>query len=42
MPAYRNCMWTGIDKTQEAKREERDESGNVKTDLAARVLLFSF
>lgn len=42
MPAYRNCMWTGTDKTQEVKEEERDESGNVKTDLAARVLLFSF
>lgn len=35
-------MWTGTDETQEVKREEEDEAGDVNTDQVLRALVFSF
>lgn len=35
-------MWTGMEKTQEVKAEEGDESGDINTNQAVRVLCFFF
>lgn len=43
MTSYGTSMQTGMDKTQEVKGKEEDESGDVNTDQAVlRALLFSF
>jgi hypothetical protein len=34
-------MWTGMDETQEAKAEEKDEARDVNTDEGVRTLFFS-
>lgn len=39
--AYRNSMWTSMDKTQEVKGEEGNEPEDVNIDQAVRALLFS-
>lgn len=35
-------MWTGMEKTQEVKAEEGDESGDINTNQAVRVLCCFF